>query len=121
MPNAGQANRRSCGDEPIIGSVSLVATPVNVGGVFGTQLSWGQATDESGGEKDVARYVIWRRPDTIPDWEDPYESVPAGLPSYVFQDLSVDSGTTYVYGLAAQDCTPKLSSMRQSAAVTPWP
>jgi hypothetical protein len=121
MPNAGQANRKTCGDEPIFGSGTYSVTAITLAGVHGAQLNWAAATDENSGEKDVARYVIYRRVSTSPDWEDPYESVPAGLAYYVYQDMAVDSAVTYVYGIAAQDCTPKLSTIRASANVTPWP
>jgi hypothetical protein len=121
MPNAGLGNRKTCGDEPIFGSGAYTVSAVNVGGVRGTQLNWQPATDEYSGEKDVARYVIWRRVNGTTDWGDPYESVPAGLTSYVYQDLVVDSAVTYQYGLAAQDCSPRLSTLRTSSAITPWP
>jgi hypothetical protein len=84
-------------------------------------VTFAAATDEASGEKDVARYIIWRRVTGSADWGDPYESIPAGLTSYTYNDMVVDSNTSYQYGLAAQDCTPKLSSLRVSSAITPWP
>ncbi len=121
MPNAGLANKKTCGDEPIFGSGAYTVAPIMVGSDHGMQMTWAPATDENAGEKDVARYVIWRKVNGTVDWGDPYESVPAGLANYVYQDMVVDSAVTYVYGLAAQDCSPRLSALRQSAAVTPWP
>jgi hypothetical protein len=121
MPNAGLSTKKTCGDEPILGTVALLAAPVMVAGLPGTRLTWNPAQDESIGEKDVERYVIWRRLNGTTDWGDPYESVPAGLPAYTYEDVAVDSAVAYEYGLAAQDCTPRLSALQKSAAVTPWP
>jgi hypothetical protein len=82
-------------------------------------LRWNAAVDEAGGERDVTRYVIFRRLVTDLAWGDPYLSIPpAGAPTYLYNDGAVTSGATYVYGLAAQDCTPTNSSLASSAAVT---
>ncbi len=121
MPNAGLPSRKTCGDEPIFGSGTYNVAAVVVGGIRGTRITFAAATDEASGEKDVARYVIWRKVAGGADWGDPYESIPAGLTSYTYNDMDVDSLVSYQYGLAAQDCTPKLSSLRVSSAITPWP
>jgi len=83
------------------------------------QLTWAPATDENSGEKDIERYVVWRRPSTTPDWGDPLVSIPSGLPGYTYVDGSVTIGTTYYYALAAQDCSPALSAQALSGSVTP--
>ena len=80
-------------------------------------LSWGRAVDEGGGENDVTRYVIWRRPTAVADWGDPYLSIPGGQSSYTYQDQAVSSGDQLIYALAAQDCTPLLSGIATSSAV----
>ena len=117
IPNAGLAVRRSCGDEPILGA-TLNAGGVTTGlGEPAVNLSWAQAVDESGGEGDVTRYVVWRRESSNPDWGDPYLSIPAGQANYTYQDQAVSSGDRYFYALAAQDCTPSLSSQSISALV----
>lgn len=118
MPNAGFERLRTCGDEPIMGT-ALGATAVDVGGgVYVARLAWNAAIDETAGELDVARYVLYRQ--TLPitsDWGDPYLSIPAGLASYQYDDPSVTSGVTYMYAVAAQDCTPMLSTLEQSPLV----
>jgi len=81
------------------------------------QLTWSPATDEAGGEADVARYVLWRREVGNTGWGDPYIAVPAGQPGYSYQDAAVESGKAYEFALAAQDCTPSLSTLAQSAPV----
>lgn len=118
LPNAGLANRRSCGDEPLLGTGLTAAPAVGTSGEPMVTLSWSAATDETGGEKDVIRYVIWRRPQAAPDWGDPYLSIPAGNTTYAYADAAVASGESYVYALAAQDCTPRLSQLAVSNAVT---
>mgnify|MGYP002622374523 CR=1 FL=1 len=118
MPNAGFELMRTCGDEPILGP-PLVALPVDLGGGnCVSQLTWNAATAETMGERAVARDVIYRQ--SLPigtDWGDPYVSIPAGLATYQYDDHGVVSGETYQYAIAAQDCTPLLSSLEQSALV----
>lgn len=116
LPNVGLARRRTCGDAPILGSTLTAAWNPTTTSV---DLTWNAAVDEVGGERDVTRYVLFRRLDTDPVWGDPYLSIsPAGTPTYLFPDGSVTSGSTYVYGLAAQDCTPTNSTVASSAPVT---
>ena len=115
LPNVGLASRQTCGDTPILGT-ALVAN-WNAGG--GVDLRWNAAVDEVSGERDLTRYVIFRRRSTDLDWGDPYLSIPpAGTPTYLFNDAAVTSGVTYVYGLAGQDCTPSNSTLASSAPVT---
>ena len=118
LPNAGLAVKRTCGDEPILGTTLTVAGGTLPGGEPVVTLSWGQAVDEAAGENDVARYVIWRRLAAQPDWGDPLLSIPAGQATYTYEDQDVASGDQYYYALAAQDCTPSLSPMVQSSLVT---
>ncbi|MGH7612907.1 MAG: prepilin-type N-terminal cleavage/methylation domain-containing protein [Gemmatimonadales bacterium] len=115
LPNVGLANKKTCGDEPILGAgLAAVWNPV-VGGV---DLQWNSAVDELTGEQDVERYVIWRKLSTDLDWGDPFLSLPpAGSPTYLYTDRDVTAGTTYSYGLAAQDCTPTNSSIVASSDV----
>jgi hypothetical protein len=88
------------------------------GGDYVARLAWSAAVDETAGERDVARYVIYRQ--SVPvgsDWGDPYVSIPAGLAAYSFDDRVVALGATYQYALAAQDCSPALSSLVTSPLV----
>jgi len=99
------------------GGVTLTATwnPVTTS----VDLTWNAAVDEVGGERDVTRYVLFRRLATDPVLGDPYLSIsPAGTPTYLYPDVAVTSGQTYVYGLAAQDCTPSNSTPVSSAPIT---
>lgn len=117
LPNAGLANKKTCGDQPILGTgLTAVYSPLPTGEPA-VKLTWNKATDESGGEKDVERYVIWRKAPADPDWGDPYLSIPAGQPTYTYTDATVGTGDQWIYGLAAQDCTPTLSNLTASAQV----
>jgi hypothetical protein len=113
LPNAGLVNRANCGDEPFYGG-GLNANPqALVTGERLVTLSWNAETDENSGEKDVVRYVIWRRRSTDPPFTelDPYVSIPGGFPNYVYVDEDVAAADIFFYAIAAQDCTPSLSSL----------
>jgi len=122
LPNAGLSTPRICGNRPMLGNVGFQAQRK-----YGSEdkayveLTWSAATDETSGEKDIVRYIIWRRTSTAADWGNPFVSVPAGRSTYLFDDNSVVSGlgVTYYYRLTAQDCTPQLSEMALSSATVP--
>jgi hypothetical protein len=64
----------------------------------------------------VIRYVLWR---TAPFQAagDPFLSIPPGSASYAYVDTSVQPGESWVYSVAAQDCTPTMSGMVSSLTV----
>ncbi|MDT8368566.1 MAG: prepilin-type N-terminal cleavage/methylation domain-containing protein [Longimicrobiales bacterium] len=109
LPNSGQEILSTCGTPPILGSALNATVATLSTGEVGVALGWGPAIDESGGEADVVRYVLWRREVGNPSWGEPWVAIPAGAPTYTFEDATVSSGTGYLYALAAQDCTPTLS------------
>lgn len=119
FPNAGLATRRTCGDKPILGTFLLAAAVTLPTGDPAVRLTWNAATDESAGEQDVVRYVLWRRPLGAADWGDPYRSVPAGNPAYMWDDQAIQPGVAYEYALAAQDCTPSQSPLVLAGPVVP--
>ncbi|MEZ4417509.1 MAG: type II secretion system protein [Gemmatimonadota bacterium] len=118
MRNSKYPRLQSCGDDPILGTAGFAAFDVDtLGGVDAVLLQWNPATDETMGEQDVIRYTIWRRLTGNP-WGDPFVSIPAGAVTYSYLDTNVTVGDTYIYAVAAQDCTPKLSGMLEAAPVT---
>jgi prepilin-type N-terminal cleavage/methylation domain-containing protein len=119
FPNAGFGQLVTCGSSPLLGTVLLAVPGTVPTGEPAVDLAWSTAVDEGGGEDDVVGYVIWRREAGTSDWGEPYLSIPAGTAPYTYQDAAVESGTTYEYALAAQDCTPSLSGIAVSATVTP--
>ena len=118
MPNSGSTLLQTCGDEPMLGdTLGAAIEPDSVGG-YVARLTWNAAIDETAGERDVSRYVIYRQSLPMsPDWGDPYLSIPAGLLTYQYDDQAIVSGESYIYALAAQDCTPMLSTLEQSGFV----
>lgn len=119
LPNVGLVNTKSCGDAPI-----FVATPsaLNAFAADGitrvVTIRFVASVDENGGERDVERYVIWRKRSTETEWGDPYVTLPGGAGPYIYTDYGITSGAAYSYAVAAQDCTPTISGLRTSPLVT---
>lgn len=119
LPNAGLVNKKTCGDPPLLGTVPVATPGYAADGITPiVTLTWNAATDENSGEKDVERYVLWRRLSADPDWGDPYVTIPAGTAPYSYTDAGVAPATAYVYALAAQDCTPTMSNQAATPIVT---
>jgi prepilin-type N-terminal cleavage/methylation domain-containing protein len=117
LPNMGMKMLKICGSEPILGT-GLITSIVPLTGKV--KLTWNPAFDETSGEKDVLRYTIWRRLSTDPTWTDPLTSIAAGQAIYNYTDPQTPvSGVTYEYRLAAQDCSPKLSTPVSSLIAIP--
>lgn len=119
MRNAGVEKLKTCGDTPLLGSVGFngAASDPDGDGTYQVDLSWGPATDESIGERDVIAYTIWRMASTDSVFGDPYLSIPAGQLAYSYTDQSVVSGDSYTYRVAAKDCTPSLSGQATTNAI----
>jgi prepilin-type N-terminal cleavage/methylation domain-containing protein len=118
LPNVGLVNTKSCGDAPIFASVPVATNTFLADSVTrAIKLSFTPSVDETSGEKDVERYVVWRKLLLDPDWGDPVVTLPGGANPNLYTDANIVSGTTYLYAVAAQDCTPTLSPQRSSNAV----
>lgn len=119
LPNAGVETQPNCGSKPLLGTSLLAygvdATASDPGYI---RLEWTRATDEATGERDVLRYVIWRRQGTSGPWGGPLVSVSPGSSTYVHEDHSALPSTIYTYALAAQDCTPQYSELTISGGVS---
>ncbi len=117
LANIGLSMRASCGDQPLNPGAPSVAM-VNVGGVDRVQVTFSASLDEASGEKDVERYVIYRRIVGNP-WDEPIDQVGGSKSAnYMWEDFDIQSGISFEYGVAAQDCSPANSSMRVSSAIT---
>jgi len=116
IPNAGLTKQRSCGDQPIFGK-AVLASNAGTPAAPVVHLTWSPATDETTGEKDVERYLIYRRT-AAGVFDDALQGVPAGLASYTFDDATPLNDSTYVYGVTALDCTPLESIASVTAAIT---
>jgi len=125
MPNTSTKKVSTCGAAPIPPTGLLLSWTIDsAGGVpVDTVMSvrWGQSTDEAAGEKDVLKYVIWRRNVGATTWGDPIASVPSGFATPSYTDQTATPGAPgYQYAVAAQDCTPSLSTqLTGSAPLTP--
>ena len=122
--NAGLIHHSMCGQPPLGVTPTATVTPADGVTVFQTYVtvSWGPSVDDGAGEKDVERYAIYRRLSTDPGFDQPIAASPAGLSggatAYTFTDTDVQSGQTWIYGVAAQDCTPMSSPIGTAASVT---
>lgn len=110
--NAGLMRRSTCGETPLL-MVPLVATVDTA--TTQVTLTWTPAYDETAGERDVERYALFRRDVSLPFGE-PFSSVAAGSLVYSLTDPA-PSGS-WIYGLAAQDCSAQLSDIASSPQVT---
>ncbi len=113
MPNVATKKVTSCGDTPILGNVPVATWVINAVPETTMVITWNRAIDETGGESDVRAYVIWRRDVGALIWDEPIATVAAGPVAPSYQDQTALPGHLpgYQYGLAAQDCTPSLSTM----------
>lgn len=114
LVNAGLLNHATCGDAPVF--ASAVSAAYASGASPQVLVSWSGAADERAGERDVEKYVIYRRAATAA-FDEPIASVPAGQASYQFADTRVTSGDQWVYAVAAADCGGQLSPLAMSAPV----
>lgn len=119
LMNAGLLARTSCGQPPLQTPSPVALSSPFLAPVKSVTISWTKSGDDGIGEKDIERYAIFRRLSSATAFGDPISSIPATMAgTYSFVDTSVIGGQTYVYGIAAQDCTPLLSGVASSAAVT---
>lgn len=115
LMNSGLLQLSTCGEAPVFGqavTVTSSATPANK-----VTVAFSPALDEKAGEKDVERYAIYRRLSAATAFGDPIASIPAGQTSYSYADATVQSGNSYVYAVAAQDCGGQFSTVVTSAVV----
>ncbi len=121
LPNNGLIQLRTCGAVPILaGPLTALGSPST--GTWpqpGDTLRWAPSADETGGERDIQNYNIYRRIPPATNW-DIVSSMPANQPSYTYFDGNVVVGTTYDYAVGASDCTPNESSLIVATSVTPF-
>jgi type II secretory pathway pseudopilin PulG len=116
MPNAGVATRNVCGDSPQGTSLGAVRVSMPGSGLPAVQLTWPRSVDEASGERDVLRYILWKR--VLPAaFTDSWMSIPSGQAGYSYVDEDVTHGQTVQYAIAVQDCTPSRSSRATSPSV----
>src|SRR5205807_1395264 len=105
---------------PLVHTVPIHLAPADTGAaavidsIRGIRVTFTVTNGLSGAAE--RRYTLVRITDLT--WGTPYLSLPAGSPTYLYDDAAVTSGATYQYQLAAADCTPSSSPTTTSAAVT---
>lgn len=115
--NAGMLKLLTCGAAPL-GANNVVATQVYAAATLtNIHITWDKSLEETGGEADVAAYVIQRRPAGGTDWEVLGNLLARNYPSYSFDDFSFKSGQ-WVYGVVAQDCSPANSTVTSAGTIT---
>jgi len=112
--NAGMIRNAVCGEIPLPPGSAGAAYDADDGVVW---VGWSASGDQDAAEKDVARYVVYKREASASYWGSPIGSVPAATANYEFSDSNLQPGN-WVYGIAAQDCTPANSPMAVTAAVS---
>ena len=85
---------------------TFTATASGVVGADSVTLNWSPDVDEWGGERDIMRYIVWRRNVGAANWGSPFVTVPNGQATYTIVDLSVPDATSVEYAISARDCTP---------------
>jgi hypothetical protein len=82
------------------------------------RVTWSASPDENGGERDVMRYAVTRMASFAPGVWQNVQSIPAGG-VYDITDSGLNTGVTYSYAVAAQDCTPAFSPPVSSNPIQP--
>jgi prepilin-type N-terminal cleavage/methylation domain-containing protein len=120
LPNNGLPQTSVCGRTPFsaTGFSAVAGTPAGSGRV---DLSWNASPDQESGELDVWQYVIYRKVNGATIWENPVMNIAKnpGAASYSVTVGGNTPGTTYQFGVAAQDCTPASSDIVQATVTAP--
>jgi hypothetical protein len=117
LMNAGLIRRSDCGQPPIGVSPTAAAGIDTATGNPVIRVSWPRSLDEVQGEQDVERYTIFRRTPAQAAFTDPIASIPGGTATFTFTDIAVAHGDQWIYGVAAQDCTPSSSSIGATTTI----
>jgi prepilin-type N-terminal cleavage/methylation domain-containing protein len=114
--NVGMSRSTVCGDLPIaVTAVTATKFPA-----FGTPtkvtIKWASSLDQDAGEKDVGRYMVFKKTSASGDWGSPIADLAASQPTYSLDDTTLPSGS-WVYGVIAQDCSPANSAVTSTGVV----
>jgi type II secretory pathway component PulJ len=113
--NAGMVRSTVCGDVPI-SVVSVTATKVPAINPTKITVAWTKSLDQDAGERDVARYMVFKRASASPDWGSPIADLAASQTNYSLDDTTLPSGN-WVYGVVAQDCSPANSAVTATGVI----
>lgn len=115
--NAGLLKERTCGTSPLPPrNVAAVTQFDSEGAPSLVRVTWDPSLEEAGGERDVALYLVQRRPLGATAWTT-LRNVPASAAtSYAFDDFDLAAGS-WQYGVFSQDCSPANSPVVASSIV----
>ncbi len=115
--NAGMVRATMCGDVPLP-ATGATATALPVGGPYtSVHLAWNASIDQDNGEKDVERYMVFKKLSTDVDWGEPIADVAASGPSFTLDDTDLHPGI-WSWAVVAQDCSPANSSQDVTGSIT---
>lgn len=117
--NAGLLRQVTCGAAPLPATNVSATLVYDVNGAPSlVHLTWDASLEETGGEKDVALYMIQRRATgSTGDWAT-LANLPANASaSYAYDDRALASGS-WTWSIVAQDCSPSNSVPTLSGSVT---
>jgi type II secretory pathway component PulJ len=115
--NAGMVRSTVCGDIPIAVTNAAAVPTGPVGAPTKVTLTWVKSLDQDAGEKDVARYLVFKKLSTSADWGSPMADLAASQNSYTLDDTTLPAGL-WVYGIVAQDCSPANSAVTSTNTIT---
>jgi hypothetical protein len=119
--NTGLSHLAQCGAAPAA-PTNFQATNATPNG-DSVHLSWTRSSDEGGGANDVQAYIVYRRVEPNTAWN-AVITVPVGASDVSATDVGLAGHPTkYDYALAAENCTPSLSSITSTTVtdVAPLP
>jgi hypothetical protein len=118
--NAGMSRSTVCGDKPIaVTNATVNITGATFNPAFNptkVRISWNASLDQDNGEKDVERYLIFKKLAASADWGSPIADLAAAQPNYTLDDTSLSPGD-WVWGVVAQDCSPANSAATSTGTI----
>jgi len=114
--NAGMSRSSVCGDLPIAVTTATATRWPFFGTPTKVKIAWNSSLDQDAGEKDVGRYMVFKKKVGSSDWGNPIADIAASQANYSLDDTSLSSGN-WVYGIIAQDCSPSNSAVTSTGPV----
>ena len=114
--NAGMSRSTVCGDKPIAVPSALAVRVPNTNFPTKVTIFWSKSLDQDAGEKDVERYMVFKKAVGSGDWGSPIADLAASQDTYTLDDTTLPNGD-WVYGVIAQDCSPANSAVTPTGAV----